>query len=201
MKTVLGKILVCALGLSIISATAQSTWNYTISDAGSGNSLVTWNVTGTLTSTPGAILILGESIQPITIAASGIFNDSYAGTGPVQTLPTPDGSYFALGGSDVYYPLVEYAATNAPGGGRDTFSLFSPISPPLRSGVSLMYIPRTQSVIVPIPFSDFNPGTYSTQQFGFTTPLTVNLTVVPELSTLALLSLTIAGIVLKRTKP
>jgi hypothetical protein len=50
------------------------------------------------------------------------------------------------------------------------------------------YQPGTQSALIPIDYSDFNPGTYQSEQSGFDTPLTVNLTIgaVPEPSTLAL---------------
>jgi hypothetical protein len=58
MKTNLAKY---ACGLCLLSAVAtapaQSTWNYFISDAGGGNSLVTWNVTGSLATSPGAVLV------------------------------------------------------------------------------------------------------------------------------------------------
>jgi hypothetical protein len=45
--------------------------------------------------------------------------------------------------------------------------------------------------VIPIDFSNFNPGTYQSQESEFGTPLTLNLTVgpVPEPTTLSLLAL------------
>lgn len=52
-KQILGCTLGIALFGAVIAASAQSTFNYFISDAGGGNSLVTWNATGSLTESPG----------------------------------------------------------------------------------------------------------------------------------------------------
>jgi hypothetical protein len=56
------------------------------------------------------------------------------------------------------------------------------------AGGNLIYYPGTQSVIIPVDFSDFNPGIYQSEDSGFSSPFTVNLTVesVPEPSSLSL---------------
>ncbi|MEY2430030.1 MAG: hypothetical protein QOJ40_2915 [Verrucomicrobiota bacterium] len=41
---------------TVATVLAQSIWNYFISDAGGGNSLVTWSVTGSLATSPGVVL-------------------------------------------------------------------------------------------------------------------------------------------------
>ena len=172
---------------AVASATAQSTWNFFISDAGGGNSLVTWGVTGSLATSPGAVLLVGESSLAVSIDAPGIYADSFAASGTPQPIPTPDGSYFQYGGSDVYAPVSLYYTDNAPGSGNDSFGLLSPLLPNTGPGVQLRYNPGTQSALIPVDFSDFNPGTYQSEESGFNTALTVNLTVmpVPEPSTLA----------------
>jgi hypothetical protein len=64
-----------------------------------------------------------------------------------------------------------------------------------------LYTPGTQSIIIPVDFSNFNPGTYQSQDSIFNTPLTVNLTVaVPEPSTLALVAGTGVIVGLRRRK-
>ena len=58
-----------------------------------------------------------------------------------------------------------------------------------RLGDRLIYNPGTQSALIAVDYSDFNPGSYESQISQFVPAVTVNLTVgpVPEPSTLALL--------------
>ncbi len=72
------------------TTSAQTTWSYFISDAGGGNSLLTWNVTGSLATPPGAVRVITDQNLPAWVSAPGIFADSYAASG--GDLPTPDGS-------------------------------------------------------------------------------------------------------------
>ncbi len=183
-------------------ATAQSTWNYFITDAGGGNSLVTWNVTGSLATSPGSVLVNPVSSLAMSINAPGIYADSYAAGGTPQAIPTPDGSYFQLGQGDVYFPLELYSTDNAPGNGNDSFGLIAPLPPRTGPGIELLYNPATQSALIPVDFSNFNPGTYQSVESGFDTPVTVNLTVepVPEPSTLALAVCAVIGALLKNKK-
>lgn len=170
---------------SITSVRAQSTWNYIISDAGDGNSLVTWSVTGALATSPGAATLPSNGAGlTVSIVAPGIFVGSYQADGTIQTISTPDGSYFDLDDfPDAYAAIVGYATDIAAGGGNDSFSLYAPVPPRIND---LLYVPGTQSVIIPVDFSDFNPGTYQSQDSEFSPSLTVNLTVVPEPSMTAL---------------
>ena len=172
------------------STTAQTTWDYFISDAGGGNSLVTWSVTGSLATAPGSVLLVSESSLAVSIIAPGIYNDSYVTGGAPQSLPAPDGSYFQYDGGSVYAPISLYYTDNAPGSGNDSFGLIAPLLPMTGPGIQLLYTPGTQSVLIPVAFSNFNPGTYQSQESGFDTAITVNLTVeaVPEPTSLALLA-------------
>lgn len=197
----------CACGIllltgAITTATAQSTWNYFISDAGGGNSLVTWNVTGSLATSPGAVLLIGESSLAVTIDAPGIYADSYAGSGTPQSIPALEGSSFQYTPAGVYAPITLYSADNAAGAGDDSFALISPLLPHTGPGTQLLYNPGTQSALIPVDFSNFNPGTYQSEESGFNTVLTVNLTVepVPEPSTLALAGGAVIGAALTSRK-
>jgi len=206
MKTIKANLTDCTFGLfllgAVTSGTAQSTWNYLISDAGGGNSLVTWSVAGSLATSPGATLLVAESSLAVSVAAPGIYTDAYLADGTPQSLPVLDGSYFQYGGSEVYAPINSYYTDNAPGGGDDSFALVASLLPHTGPGIQLLYNPETQSVLIPVAFSDFNPGTYQSEQSGLDTTLTVNLTVqtVPEPSTLALVIGAAIGASLRRKK-
>jgi hypothetical protein len=189
MKTNLIKHVCCFLLLGVAAqAGAQSTWNYFISDAGGGNSLVTWSVTGSLATSPGSVLMVGESSLAVSIIAPGIYADSFAANGTPQPMPVPDGSSFQYMPATVYVPVSLYYADNAPGTGDDSFGLIAQLLPHTGPGTQLLYNPGTQSALIPVDFSNFNPGTYQSQESGFDTVLAVNLTVgsVPEPSTLGL---------------
>jgi hypothetical protein len=179
---------------ALAPAPAQSIWNYFISDAGGGNSLLTWGVTGDLAGSSGAAWTIPGTktgtMVTVAINAPGLFVDSYVANGTPQNIPTVDGSYFQLEQSQVYLPILSYQAYNAPGTGNDSFGLSAPLNFG-QAGILLLYHPGTQAALIPIDFSDFNPGTYQSEQSGFSTAVTVNLTVgpVPEPSLPALLVL------------
>ncbi len=68
------------------------------------------------------------------------------------------------------------------------FGLLSALQP-YRGGLGQVfsYQPGSQSALIPIAFSNFNPGNYQSQDAEFGTPLSVNLAVVsavPEPSNL-----------------
>ena len=132
----------------------------------------------------------------MSINAPGIYADSYAASGTPQSIPTPDGSYFQYEPASVYAPIVSYYDYNAPGSGNDGFGLISPLLPHTGPGTQLLYNPGTQSAVIPVDFSDFNPGKYQWVELMFDTALTVNLTVVPEPSTLSLFALSGLGALL-----
>jgi hypothetical protein len=173
--------------IALTSASAQSTWNYVLSDAGDGNSLLTWNVTGDLATPMGSVLAVNESILMVSVNAPGIFVDGFAANGACQLLATLDGSSFQLDPAQIYVPIAGYFADSAAANGNDSFGLLSALLPGGRFiGSEFSYQPGTQSTLIPIPFSDFNPGTYQSQDSEFGTPLTVNLlvTTIPEPSNL-----------------
>jgi len=189
MKT---KLATCVCGsllvVVVVTSEAQTTWNYVISDAGGGNSLVSWLVIGSLATPPGALRLTPDPGLAVSVKAPGIFRDGYAGSVAPQAIPAADGSYFQYGSSSVYVPILSYDAYHSPNGGDDSFGLLALLPGRGGAGLTFLYHPGTQSAFLPIEFSDFNPGTYQSEQSGFATPVTVNLTVgpVPEPSTLSL---------------
>jgi hypothetical protein len=192
----------CLLGAAA-TAKAQTTWNYLITDAGGGNSLVTWNVTGSLAAPPGALRVTPDPILAVLVNAPGIYTDLYTPTGAAQLLPAPDGSYFQYHTTSVYAPILSYNVRNAPSGGNDSFGLSTQLGPRGGAGIVFLYNRGTESALIPIDFSDFNPGTYQSEQPGFDTPLMVNLTIgsVPEPRTPTLFAVGgLSGLVLRRRR-
>ena len=187
MKTSLGKYVGgLFLAAALARAQGQSTWNYFISDAGGGNSLVTWNVTGSLATAPGAVLLLSEPSLAVSIVAPGIYADAYVTSAAPQPLPTLEGSYFQYPPANVFAPLTSYFTDNPPANGNDRFGLIAQLLPHTGPGTQLLYHPGTQATLIPVDFSNFNPGSYQSEASGFNSVLTVNLSVVavPEPTTL-----------------
>jgi hypothetical protein len=181
---------VCGIFLlvTLTTARAQSTFNYYITPAGGTHSQVTWNVTGSLTQSPGVAWEAGGQFGGVPIETAGLFISSYTGKSFPQSISVPDGSYYHNTELGQNFAINLYSATIF--GSTDIFGLVT--SPATTAdGQHLIYTAATQSVIIPIPYSDFNAGNYqSTFAAGtfFDTSVTVNLTVgaVPEPSTLDL---------------
>src|ERR1019366_3798599 len=146
----------------------------------------------------GAVLLISESSLAVSVNAPGIYADSYAASGAPQSIPTLDGSSIQYTPASVFEPIASYYTYNATGNGNDGFGLIAPLLPHTGPGTQLLYNPGTQSALIPIDYSDFNPGTYQSQVTGFNTTLTVNLTVepAPEPSTMALFAVSGLGTLL-----
>lgn len=198
MKTIKATLATAGLFLAMATVKAQTIWNIDISDAGGGNSLVTWNVSGTLATPPGIGWLGPGSSIAISVVAPGIYASTYAADGTPQSLSiTSDWSYFQYGAATIYEPIVEYSADTTAGNGSQSFSLVAPL-PPRSAAEEVLYIPVTQSALIPVDFSDFNPGTYQSVETGvFSTPVTVNLTVepVPEPSAMTLAAVAVLSAV------
>lgn len=192
MKTLKATLLSGALGCFLIVTTvgAQTTWNYVISSAGGADSLdsiVAWSVTGDLATPPGQVLPLNISSLAISVVAPGIYASSYSDNNNMLPIPDPDGSAFQYYPNNLSAPIVQYSVNTAAGNGNQSFGLVAPLLPN-SVGQSLLYSPGTQSLELRLPFFDLNPGTYSSVENIFSTPITVNLTIepVPEPSSWAL---------------
>jgi hypothetical protein len=182
MKTT--KIIGSAWGLFLVglifTARAQSTITYQITPFDSTDSLVTWNVTGSLLGPSG---VLWEdsagNFGGLPLVTTGLFVSGYTGTSSPQSIPTPDGSYFHNTELAQNFSIDLYFA--APIGGNDNFALItSPAT--TATGQHLTYNAGSQSVVLPIPYADFNPGSYQSSFAPgtfFDSALTVNLNVVP----------------------
>lgn len=175
--------LFCGFALlgTIATATAQTTVNYYITDVGGGNSRITWNVAGSLITPPGVVWsVTNGQFLGLSIDAPGIFNNGY--TGPGASIPTPDGSYFHNTELGKNIAITQVAAGVV--GSTNYIFLYGSSSVATASGQHIIYTAGTQSVIIPIAFSNFNVGTYQSANpliYGagkyFDTTLTVNLTV------------------------
>jgi hypothetical protein len=178
---------------AVASTSAQSTFNYFVSDAGGGNSLVTWDATGSITTSLGAIWTHVGGFGGLQVSTPGIYVDAYAGSGIPQSIPTPDGSYFHNSELDQDFPIRLYFAENLADSSNDSFALLSS-SVARMTGQHIIYDAGTQSAFIPVPFSSFNPGTYQSVYPAGTfldSATTVNLTVgaVPEPSTMTFFAL------------
>ena len=186
-KTIINYIWLLCVFAAAASARAQTAWDYFISDAGGGSSLVTWSVTGSFTNSSGLTLQTSVSSLAMKVSAPGIFHDSYVADGSFQSIPAPDGSYYQYLDSSMYFSIVGFQVNNAAVGGNDSFALTTGSFPPHGGdpGMSFLFNPGTESVLIPVDYTHFNPGTYQSQYTAFSTPVTVNLTVgpVPEPST------------------
>lgn len=191
MKTLFKLSYGLALLSALASATAQSTFDYFVSDSGGGNSLITWEVTGSIVTPSGVQATSAYVFGGMQVNAPDIYVDSYTGSGTPQSIPTPDGSYFHNIELDHDYPISYYLTHNPTSSTNDFFALIS-YSTTTSAGQHLIYEAGTQSALIPVPFSDFNLGTYQTVYPAgvyFDTAATVNLTVVPEACTMSLLGL------------
>ena len=163
---------------------------------------MTWNVTGSLATIPGAVLVTPAPSLAISVVAPGIYTGTYSAGDSAQELADPDGSSFQYYPGTVNVPIVQYATATAATGGNESFGLIAPLLPATGPGMDLFYAPGTQSVLIRLPFSDFNPGTYQSVESVFNTPLTVTLTVAtvpePPVLALAMLGAVLTGMLSRR---
>ena len=202
MKTNFLKLL-CALALlgAAATASAQSTLNLSLSDAGSGQTTVSWLWTGDMVSPGGAALSSNiGGIMGLGTSFPGFINNIGANL-----------DYIPLAGFGTLSDLTHSASQQFQGlqfnpyGMTDMMVLWLGDSTPstmlpVTGSDHLQYSASVDSAIIDVPFSCFNPGTYQTISLGtdiagpgsgpFTTDTTYNLTVgpseVPEPATLAL---------------
>ncbi|HEX4349590.1 MAG TPA: hypothetical protein VH251_04360, partial [Verrucomicrobiae bacterium] len=148
-------MLVGCLTLLGPAAMAQSTFDYFITAFGPSNSRVTWNVTGSLATAPGAAWEGTGQFGGVPIETSGLFAAGYTGTQFPQSISAPDGSYFHNTELAQNFAINSYFA-----GVLGSTNIFGLVTGPGTTalGQHLTYNAGSQSVIIPIPFSDFNVG-------------------------------------------
>jgi len=190
-----------ALAFCASTAPAQTTVNYYISSAGYLLSQVTWTITGSLATPPGALRVTPSSTIALSVNAPGIFAAPYEWSRSDFFFGS---SYFQAdnGNTSSRAQISSYSAYNAPGSDNDSFGLSALIGPQGGLGLTYLYYPRGESTFIFLDISEFNPGTYQSEQLGFDTPITVILTVVPEpAAPLLLLAGAFAAIARLRTHP
>ena len=189
---------------------SSSSLNMQLSPYGNGSStMFSWNFTGDIVSSSGhAVSFSGDAalthpfneISSFGITSSGIFSEAFA-----QTFNFFGHSYDSFSNSDpgfVYYNYVRFPnpvvqtdyATLDTTEFSNLFSLFSP--GPLQDSISLIfttlqvpqyapynfihYSPGRDSTVIPLSFSSFNVGTYSSADNSQVDGITTILTVAPE---------------------
>ncbi|MCE0483948.1 MAG: PEP-CTERM sorting domain-containing protein [Methylacidiphilales bacterium] len=169
---------------------------YTVQNDGSGNTLLTWTVTGGITTSGVGYDVSSPFFNGVMIQANGIFNGSDFSS-DMQSIGTPDGSYFQNVNTSTNSPIDYYQAIHST---TDSFGLevnSSDFNSP--SGETVKYVAGTQSVDLSLSFALFNPGTYSityTPTHPFAGSFTANLDVIasPEPGTVVLLSMGMIGL-------
>lgn len=177
MKNIRSLVLSLALFGVVVRLSAQSTLDINLQNDG-GNTLVALSWSGDVLTSDTAnedatwsgiggtfanYLNGGTQASPLT--GFGVFNDlTTDGVGTINSVQFIDNS------------------------GTLMLSFFFASNIAISAGDQIQYVPATDSETISVPFSSFNPGTYSwntTEPFNYT----VNLTVAPEPSTFALAGL------------
>ena len=175
--------LLAAVGLAAAaSSQAQSYLNWTVTDAGNGNSLISWSASGEWTTPQGAELSTSNSF--VNLVGLGLFygvltnspnfdfiTNSYPLTGIGTASNVNSNSIVAINGLSIGpssgYVLMELTLpTNGPGiyiiSGRDALG-GGLLAVKYENYISVDF--TSDSYTVPIPFSDFGP-----QSFSYYTP-------------------------------
>ena len=200
-KTFLGSIAFLSFTAAVWGAN-NNIITYTAADNGSGGTLVTWTVSGGITGNGVGYELSTPYFTGLRVQASGIFNNSYF-TNSQVSIGTPDGSYYDNYNTSTTNYINYYNASHSATG--DTFGLACDA---LTSGsvATIQYHAGSQSVNLAIPFSDFNPGTYTTTYnpvayfSGFTTINLNVLTPVPEPTSIVLVAAGLAALAVRRRR-
>jgi hypothetical protein len=193
----------CALITLGISATAPaaSVIDITLSDAGSNQTAISWTWSGDIVGA-GAIVRPGIGAYAGFGATIGDFVNHIDSNPGYITLALDNwGTLTDLDNSNSKaFEGIQFQFYDSPDLFHFWVGTYQSAGQPYTSlsvseGDRIQYTPgATSAAVIDIPFSSFNPGTYSTTNPGgvtgvFTTDLTYNMNVVPEPTTSALCSL------------
>jgi hypothetical protein len=186
-----------AMMFAAVNARAQSTFDINVSNAGGGQSLVTWSFTGE---------IVGAGLTNLFAGPLWIYGFDAGGPGAY----TGESKYidFAGGGEllnvdsgqhkDFIAIILENDVTNS-----SVVLFLSSIALVANPGEAVKYTSGIESIIVPVDYSNFTPGVYTTTVSSFIfNSFTETLTVgpVPEPSALAMAGLGGACLLLFRRR-
>lgn len=192
MKTNLAKL---AYGLALLGAAAtapaQSTMNINLSDDGSGNTAISWTVSGDLVSggaTAGTYISgAGGVVAYFESFSSGSLIGPGGGTSLTLIPVSGGGTLTDLSNGNSRQITGVRFGYNGVGLMFDSQLLIN-----AGAGDILQYTAGTDSYVVAMPYSSFTEGNYQYVNYSFLSqPLTFNLTVgaVPEPTTLALVAM------------
>jgi hypothetical protein len=222
-KKTIVSLLLSVAGLPLL-ATAQSALNYTITDAGSGDTTISWSFTGEIASPAGAMLAapgivgLNPLSFPVQLAPSfsGIQSFSFSGmsVSDVTSNSTVAVNGFSLGrfvyqtGPSSYMTNTVADFTLTPAVAGDMGNTTDPAGGGIlavKNGDYVSVSSTQNSLTIPIPYSDFIPTNSSITMpiWGDGGTVSVNYggsEPTPEPGTLALAALGFAGLGALRKK-
>lgn len=194
MRSILLALLILSAIPAVRAAPPTSSLLFQLSpDSGGAQTLISWTLSGPIKDSFavsngqwGAVGNLFDgafnssyftnlSAETFAVMGAGTFNDLTAATS-VQVTQIGIGAY----GSSRYIALQW-------GGAMFT-----------DSGNQVSYTPGTDSYVINVPFSAFNPGTFTASDMRLQSGMSYTTTVVPEPSALSLLALGLGGLILLR---
>ncbi len=185
-------LLALVFGTEQSKAAGNVVLTISLSSANGGNSTgVSWSFNTFLTAT-GASAGTDPSIAGFTLNTTGLYS-----LNPSTNISISGAGFLTNTTASSSQEISQISLSQ--NAGTDTFALDLAAPLTITSGNRLIYIPGTDSYVIPVAFSSFNTGTYSTtnnthNQFNFPEIISLSVASVPEPSTSALFGLGAIGL-------